>query len=329
MNNLKGSINSTFFGLVVFGSFLFGCATEAPDHEKPKKEEAELILEYSSTKYLIEPEELATKLEKANVKLIDMRDPNDYSTGHIQGAINIWRPQITDTTFEYGGMMGTKEQLEKLLGNSGILPSDSIIIYDDRAQCNAARLWWLLKYFGHEHMAMLNGGLKSWEQAGGILSKEIIVADSVKYTFSASSLESICASQENVKTSFIDTNSILLDTRGPDEFSGEKHKDGAADAGAIPNAINMDWSMAVDYHGDQKFLPYKELKRIYAEIGIDGTQPVITYCHSGVRSAHTLFVLTELLGYKNVRNYDGSWIEWSYLENKKAQATGNSSIGSY
>ena len=116
-----------------------------------------------------------------------------------------------------------------------------------------------------------------------------------------------------MKSVIEDSSLILLDTRGLEEYSGSKLKNGAAWAGHIPSAKNIDWAEAVDYHGNHKFLPSDELKNKYDSLGITGNQPVVTYCHSGVRSAHTLFVLTELLGYKNVRNYDGSWIEWSHL----------------
>jgi len=320
------TFNSTLFGFILLALFLLGCKNETPrggvspesstKAEENTKEDPEIILEYASTRYLMESEELASKL-KANstIKLIDMRDEERYSNGHIEGAINVWRPQITDATFNYGGMMSTKRQLEELLGNSGITPSDTIIIYDDKAECDAARLWWILKYFGHENMALLNGGLVAWELASGALSNEVVTIDSVQYKFTSEISDLLYATQEQVRSTIGNTDRILLDTRGSDEFTGERHKDGAARAGAIPGAVNMDWALAIDYHDGHKFFPAEKLKSIYAEVGIDGTKPVITYCHSGVRSAHTLFVLTELLGYKNVRNYDGSWIEWSHLEN--------------
>ena len=123
-----------------------------------------------------------------------------------------------------------------------------------------------------------------------------------------SSLLAIISSVRSIDTSAL----VLLDTRGETEYLGEFHKKGAAYPGHISGALNLDWGMAVDYGGTKKFLSTETLKTRFDGVGIDGTKPVITYCHSGVRSAHTLFVLTELLGFRNIKNYDGSWIEWSH-----------------
>jgi thiosulfate/3-mercaptopyruvate sulfurtransferase len=110
-----------------------------------------------------------------------------------------------------------------------------------------------------------------------------------------------------------DSQIFILDTRSDEEFTGQYQKKGAAKPGSIEGAENLDWSVAVDFEGTKKFLPADQLKEVYRSVGIDGAIPVVVYCHSGVRSAHTLFVLTELLGYRNIKNYDGSWAEWSHI----------------
>ena len=280
-------------------------------NSEPKQIDA---ADYASSECLIEAEELSNKLNSKNrIKLIDLRKPADFAQGHIENSINVWRNQITDTSYNYDGMMPTQTQVETLLSQLGINPSDTIVIYDDKAECDAARLWWILKFYGHKHIKLLNGGLKSWLASGEELSTITSNSYSSEYRFTANHDSTILALHQLVAESFNDSELVLLDTRGTEEYSAQTHKDGAARPGHIENAKDFDWSMAVDYEGTQKFLPVEELKSCYATIGIDGTKSVITYCHSGVRSAHTLFVLTELLGYRNIKNYDGSWIEWSHL----------------
>lgn len=292
---------------------LFGLAaifliTSCNRNPEPKVE----TVEYASTKCLIEAEQLSSSL--SDYKLIDLRKPEEFKMGHIPNALNVWRNQITDTSYAYGGMMPTKPQVESLLSKLGIQPTDTIVIYDDKAECDAARLWWILKFYGHKHVKLLNGGLTAWLATDGILSADSLLNESTEYHFSGSPDSTILSLISDVELALLDSEVMVLDTRGDSEHSGSEHKKGAARAGRIDGSLNLDWAMAVDYNGTKKFLPAQELKEMYASIGIDGTKPVITYCHSGVRSAHTLFVLTELLGYRNIKNYDGSWTEWSHLK---------------
>ncbi|MDB4656254.1 rhodanese-like domain-containing protein, partial [Flavobacteriales bacterium] len=166
------------------------------------------------------------------------------------------------------------------------------------------------------NIKLLNGGLAAWKATDEGLSELSYSLETSDYKFQSRPDSSFLAMFSVVQS--IDTSAIvLLDTRGEQEHSGEFHKNGAAYPGHIDGAVNLDWAMAVDYGGTQKFLSVDTLKERYAAIGIDGTKPVVTYCHSGVRSAHTLFVLTELLGYRNIKNYDGSWIQWSHLNEQR------------
>lgn len=267
---------------------------------------------YASTKCLIEAEQLSGSL--SDYKLIDLRKPEEFQTGHIPNALNVWRNQITDTSYAYGGMMPGKSQVESLLSKLGIQPTDTIVIYDDKAECDAARLWWILKFYGHKHIKLLNGGLTAWQAADGELSTISSLNESNEYHFTGSPDSTILSLIRDVELALLDPEVMVLDTRGDSEHSGSEHKKGAAHAGRIDGSLNLDWSMAVDYNGTKKFLPAAQLQEMYASIGIDSTKSVVTYCHSGVRSAHTLFVLTELLGYRNIKNYDGSWTEWSHLK---------------
>ncbi|MCB9204134.1 MAG: sulfurtransferase [Flavobacteriales bacterium] len=300
-------MNSKISLLAIAAVFLFASCHQ---NAGPKPES----VEYASTDCLIEAETLLGSYQ--NYVLIDIRKPEEFQSGHIPNALNVWRNQITDTSYAYGGMMPGKSQVESLLSNLGIQQTDTIVIYDDKAECDAARLWWILKFYGHKHIKLLNGGLTAWRAADGELSADSSLNESTEYHFTVSPDSTILSLISDVELALLDSEVIVLDTRGDSEHSGSEHKIGAARAGNIEGSKNLDWAMAVDYNATKKFLPAHDLKIMYASIGIDGREPVITYCHTGVRSAHTLFVLTELLGYRNIRNYDGSWTEWSHLRTK-------------
>lgn len=268
--------------------------------------------EYASTESLAEVEDLTNS--GIGWKLIDLRKPEEFQQGHISGAQNVWRTDITDTTFPYGGMMPTQLHMELLLSKLGIEPSDTILIYDEKAECDAARLWWVLKFYRHPHIKLLNGGLAAWKASSQELTTSTKPSKASKYVFESEPDSSLLITFQSVK-SIDDSTLVLIDTRGDDEYSGKFHKEGTAYPGHIDGAVNLDWASTVEFNGSHKFKSAKELKEIFAVNGVNETTPVITYCHSGVRSAHTLFVLKELLGYRNIKNYDGSWIEWSHLHN--------------
>lgn len=290
-------------GLPILAGLLYiGCGIP----EQPKS----ISTEYASIESLAEVEDVINS--GAQWKLIDLRKLEEFEQGHIPGAQNVWRTDITDTTHPYGGMMPAQLHMELLLSKLGIEPADTIVIYDNKAECDAARLWWILKFYGHPHIKLLNGGLKAWVAAKGQLSNSEAKPEPSNYQFLSQSDSTIYASADLVLSILSNDEVILLDTRGDDEFNG-KLKAGAARGGHIEYATNLDWAMAVDFNGTQKFLNADQLKANFQTVGINGDKSVITYCHSGVRSAHTLFVLTELLGYRNIKNYDGSWIEWSHI----------------
>jgi thiosulfate/3-mercaptopyruvate sulfurtransferase len=293
--NWKISILLFFIGLA------FGCGTSNQSEYH--------VANYASLESLAEVEDVINA--GAGWKLIDLRKPEEFKQGHIPEAQNVWRTDIADTSYAYGGMMPTQLHMELLLGKLGINAADTIVVYDEKAECDAARLWWVLKFYGHPHIKLLNGGLKAWVAAKGQLSNSETNPAPTNYQFIAQPDSTIHASVNHVYSILGSAEIILLDTRGDEEFNG-KLKDGAAKGGHIENAVNLDWAVAVDFNGTQKFLDSNQLIANFEAVGLNGEKPVITYCHSGVRSAHTLFVLTELLGYRNIKNYDGSWVEWSH-----------------
>ena len=266
----------------------------------------------NSKSYLIEFEEFLALSKQKNVKIIDFTKPNNYAKGHIKNAINLWRTDIEDSSYSYGGMMASKKQIEKLFSKIGVTNKDLLLVYDDKGLCDATRLWWVLQNYGFTNLKMLNGGMRTWVNNGMELTKKNPTLTTSTFTFSPTKVSKIKVAKEEVFAAMLNSTTIV-DTRTASEFSGKVQKKGAFKAGRIPNSILIDWANAIDYNGSRKLKSTEELEAIYNRLGKSKKDTIIIYCHSGVRSSHTTFVLTQLLGYKNVYNYDGSWTEWSYF----------------
>jgi 3-mercaptopyruvate sulfurtransferase SseA/sterol desaturase/sphingolipid hydroxylase (fatty acid hydroxylase superfamily) len=260
---------------------------------------------------MISIDKASALIESEDVKFIDVRIETDYATGHVPGAINIWRPQITDPSYDFGGMMASKMQMESLLSELGIEPQDELILYDDRGNCEAARLWWVLNRYGHEDVKLMDGGILAWKARDLEISLEPAYPVASNYAFQGQGNESWIATKEDVLNAVENEDVVIIDTRERDEFTGEYMKDGAKRAGRIPGSVWINWSEAVDYQRQERLKPADQLQKLFEQRGIYPETPIITYCQSGVRSAHTTWVLTQVLGFKNVKNYDGSWREWS------------------
>ncbi|MFD0862914.1 sulfurtransferase [Sungkyunkwania multivorans] len=271
---------------------------------------------YVNDFHLIEAEELQRILDSDRIKIIDFRKREAYDKGHIEGAIHVYRSDIEDDSYPYKGMMATKETIERLFSKLGIRNDDTLVIYDDKGASDAARLWWVLQNYDFDAVRLLNGGLSTWRYQGGSLSVEVNAAVSSDFKLNDNpSLRYYINKEQLIDQVSANPETVLLDTRNRDEFSGKRRKKGAVRGGRIPNSVLIDWADAIDYHGTKKFKTFNALQKRYGTLGVPKSHPIITYCHSGVRSAHTTFVLTQLLGYENVKNYDGSWTEWSYFEN--------------
>jgi thiosulfate/3-mercaptopyruvate sulfurtransferase len=282
------------------------------------KEEKNFETEKVNESYLMEPVSLSYLVDHQNIKIVDFRKKEIYNDEHIIGAINIWRTDIEDTSYDYEGIMASPSQMEELFGNLGIITGDTLVIYDDKGLCDATRLWWVLQNYDYNNVKLLHGGLAGWKAINGEVTSAIPVVKTTRFKLPKNPKMKYYASKEYVQEA-IKSNITILDTRTSDEFSGKRQKRGAAKAGRIPNSIHIDWTEAIDYTGDKRMKPLKELERIYSRLKITKDEPLLVYCHSGVRSAHTTFVLTQLLGYENVKNYDGSWTEWSYHNNLPLQ----------
>ena len=277
-------------------------------------EERELSA-YFNTEHIIEVDELKTLMSTENIKVVHFGRPAQFAEGHIPGAVNIWRTDIESTAYPYKGMICSKEQLETLFSRLGIRTHDTLIVYDAVASCDAARLWWVLKNYGYDSIRILNGGIHEWKEKEGILVTKETVVEATNFVLPEESPMSLYVTKEEMLSTVSSSDPIvILDTRSIHEYSGKRQKKGAKFGGRIPKSHLINWAECVHYTGDMKFKPYGALSDIYNDLIPSKNNKVIAYCHSGVRSAHTTFVLTELLGFKNVKNYDGSWTEWSHFE---------------
>ena len=272
----------------------------------------------TETNYLIEVDELLKIAKEPNIKILDFRKSEVYKKEHIEGALNIWRTDLEDASYPYKGMMARKEQMETLLGRLGVTKNDTIIIYDDNGLCDSSRLWWILQNYDFTNVRVFHGGIAAWKLHNGAISTEVPLVQKTLFKLPEKPSMKYYVSKEEMLEA-ITNKTLILDTRTTDEFTGKRQKNGASKGGRIPNSISIDWSVAVDYNGDKKIKSIEELDKIYKKFGVSKNDTIIVYCHSGVRSAHTTFVLTQLLAYKNVKNYDGSWTEWSNFDKAPIQ----------
>lgn len=262
-------------------------------------------------------------LDTANQYVIfEISKREKYLKKHLPNAHNLWRTDYENSSdYAYTGMMASVPQMEVLLSKYGIVTNTQIILYDTKGNADAARFWWILKAYGHDKVSLIDGGKTAWQQAELALETvQPLLQKTTDYRFVKQVPKALSASIDMVKNAISDKNIVLLDTREPEEYAGQPYihnnkiyrfKKGAFANGCIPKAVHLNWSDAVDLHGDHRIKAIKDLKYNFEQMGVTPDKIIIAYCQSGVRSAHTIFVLSEILGYPNVYNYDGSWIEWS------------------
>jgi len=245
-----------------------------------------------------------------------------YEGEHIEQAHQIWRPDYAADEGVVGGMMASQEKVEQLLGKFGMTADTHLVLYDAKGNVDAARFAWILKYYGFTNFCLLNGGLTYWKAQGFKTTSELPNRPTPKrYVLESPIDASILARKDDVMTALSDTNTILVDTREGYEYLGQPfiskgkvhhHKKGALRSGSIPGAIHFNWSRLADLHGDHRIKAERDLRFDLEAKGIASDKQIILYCQSGSRTSHMHFVLTEVLKYPWVRNYDGSWMEWSY-----------------
>jgi thiosulfate/3-mercaptopyruvate sulfurtransferase len=264
---------------------------------------------------LVTTDWLAGKLDDDSIVIAEVdENPDLYDEGHIAGAVKLhWRDDLQDPVERD---VVDRETFERLLGQRGIGNDTTVVVYGDKNNWFAAYAYWYLKVYGHGDVRILDGGRQKWIDEGRELSTDIPSREAKTYEAQERD-ESIRAYRDQVREWLGEEKRALVDVRSPGEYAGDLiappgyEQEGAQRAGHIPTAASIPWASAVQ--DDGTFKTADELKELYGGKGVTPDKEVTAYCRIGERSAHTWFVLSELLGYERVRNYDGSWTEWGNL----------------
>ena len=274
---------------------------------------------YSNPEMLVATDWVAQHLDDPQIRIVESNeDPLLYTSGHIPGAVQIdWTVDLNDQLrrdyLDQGGF-------ETLMSRNGITPDTTVVFYGDKSNWWACYALWVFQLFGHSNARVMDGGRLKWELEGRDLTRTVPSYPHTTYKAAARDDSTERAFRGEVLT-HVETGRPLVDVRSPQEFSGEllhmpgSPQEGALRGGHIPGAKSVPWSRAANPE-DGTFLDADGLRAIYEdEQGLDGSDDIISYCRIGERSSHTWFALKYLLGYGQVRNYDGSWTEWGNLVN--------------
>ena len=270
---------------------------------------------YANPEVLVETGWVADHLNDPAIRLVEVDvDTTAYDSGHIPGALGWnWR---TDTQQPIRRDIPDRAGAEELISRTGISNDTTVVFYGDNNNWFATFAFWLLKLYGHRDARVMNGGRKKWLDEGRPLTTAVPAVSRTTYRAKDPDI-TIRALRNAVEGSVLQPGRAFVDVRSPKEFSGELlapenlPQEGAQRGGHIPGAVNIPWGQAVREEGT--FKSAAELKALYGDRGVTADREIIAYCRIGERSSHTWFVLKYLLGYPNVRNYDGSWTEWGSL----------------
>jgi len=270
---------------------------------------------YAHPEYLVETDWVAAHLKDTSVRIIESdEDPLLYAMGHIPGAVQVdW---FTTLQHPLRRDFLSKEQFEETLSSLGIGNDTTVVFYGDKSNWFACYALWLFQYYGHEKVRIMNGGRAKWELEKRELVKDVPAYPRAKYSAKAPD-KAIRAFRDEV-LAHSNAKKPLVDVRSAKEYTGELlhmpnyPQEGATRGGHIPGAVSIPWSQAVN-EADATFKTPEALKELYEGKNVKSDKEVIAYCRIGERSSLTWFVLKYLLGYPNVKNYDGSWTEWGNL----------------
>ncbi|MQA76235.1 MAG: sulfurtransferase [Solirubrobacterales bacterium] len=264
---------------------------------------------------LVSTDWVAEHLDDDSIRIVEVdENPALYAEGHIPGAIGFdWKSDLQD---QVKRDFLSAEAFGALMGSRGISNEHTIVLYGDRNNWFAAYTYWYFRYYGHDNVRLVNGPREKWIEEGREAQTE--VPSHPQATFTASEPDDAIRARRDEVFAALDSETSLVDVRAPQEYSGELiamagyEQEGAQRSGHVPGAISVPWAKAVNEDGT--FRSADELRDLYGGAGVvaDG-KPIIAYCRIGERSAHTWFVLHELLGQDDVKNYDGSWTEWGNL----------------
>jgi len=272
---------------------------------------------YVHPEVLVSTEWVASHLDDPAIRIVESNeDPLLYSSGHLPGAVEVdWTRDLNDPVRrDYLGRDG----FEALMRRIGATWDTTVVFYGDRNNWWATYAYWVFQLFGHDKAKIMDGGRIKWVNEGRPLTRDVPAYPPSDYRAAERDDERIRAFRDEVLR-HVETRGRLIDVRSPAEYTGERlhmpdyPNEGALRGGHIPGAANVPWARAINAE-DGTFKTAEELRAIYeAEAGLKRKDDVIVYCRIGERSSHTWFVLTHLLGYEKVRNYDGSWTEWGNL----------------
>jgi len=265
---------------------------------------------------LVDTQWVQDHLDDDSIRIVEVdENPALYAEAHIPGAIGLdWKKDLQDQVKR--DFLGPKE-FGALFGSRGISNDHTVVLYGDRNNWFAAYTYWYLNYYGHHNVKLMNGPREKWIEEGRPTTTDVPSFDSTSFEAQPGN-DAIRARRDEVLAA-IDSNTRLVDVRAPQEFSGELiamagyEQEGAQRSGHIPGAHSVPWAQAVQEDGT--FKSADELRELYTSKGVLNGNDIIAYCRIGERSAHTWFVLHELLGQDDVKNYDGSWTEWGSLVN--------------
>jgi thiosulfate/3-mercaptopyruvate sulfurtransferase len=270
---------------------------------------------YTHPEVLVETDWVAQHLNDPKVRIVESdEDVLLYEVGHVPGAVKVdWHTDLQDQVVRQYLDAG---HFSKLMSEKGISRDTTVVFYGDKNNWWACYALWVFKLFNHPDCRIMNGGRKKWIDEGRELTKDMPSYSKTTYTAPQRDDKAIRAFRGDV-VAHLERKLPLVDVRSPQEYSGERlhmpdyPNEGALRGGHIPGAKSIPWAKAVQENGTFKLAP--ELKALYQGEGVTPDKDVIAYCRIGERSSHTWFVLTYLLGYPRVRNYDGSWTEWGNL----------------
>jgi thiosulfate/3-mercaptopyruvate sulfurtransferase len=272
---------------------------------------------YANPDVLVTTEWVAQHLDDPKVRIVESdEDILLYDIGHIQGAVKLdWH---TDLQNPVARDFVDKAGFEALMAKAGIANDTTVVFYGDKNNWYACYTFWLFKYYGHEDARIMDGGRAKWEAEGRPYTRDVPSFPATAYTAQEPN-NSIRAFRDDVLAAVNSRSTALVDVRSPQEFTGEVihmigyPQEGAQRGGHVKGARNIPWAKAANPDGT--FKSVEELAQLYGAEGITKDKPTIAYCRIGERSSHTWFVLTYLLGFPDVRNYDGSWTEWGSMVN--------------
>ena len=290
------TVHTSLLWIVLSSAVLASCNSDAG-------ETAEVAF---ATDVLVDTEWIEAHAADPSLRVLEVGgNANAFGEGHLPGAAFVSMRSLSNPDDPIGGQIATAAQVSAALSNVGLGRDQTVVLYDRRNNLQAARAYWVLKYYQHADVRIYNGGTPKWTEDGQVMSTVIVEYEPSDYQAGPPDPE-IRTTWQYVVDHTDDPATLFCDTRGPEEYLGRDVR--AERGGRIPGSINVEWTAAVNANGT--FKSSEELAALYGEAGFTPDKQIITYCQSGVRGAHTWFVLSELLGYPSVRNYDGSWVEY-------------------